>query len=253
MPGVLIAPAHSITSPASMRSTPPRAPRPRPRRRACSRTARGAPACRADPQVRPRAHLGRQIRLGGADPPPVDLVHRVRAVASRAGRVAVRARRQPALRASLEERGLKRHELALRWRRTGSGPSAAVVVAAEVEVALEPAERRQARVEAPLGQPERGPLVVVLGLAAQRDAGIDRRRAAHHAPARQRRQERSRARLVPVAPVVRRHRVARSVAQIGGQLAGQVVRSRLEQQHLAIAARGEPARRARNRSSQRPR
>ena len=60
----------------------------------------------------------------------------------------------------------------------------AVMLAVAEEMILQPPERRQHVVIAPAGQAELAPVIVVGGLSAHRDHGVDGRRAADHLAAR---------------------------------------------------------------------
>ena len=133
----------------------------------------------------------REIGARRADALAVDLVHRVRADAGGRRVVRVGATREAELEARLDERGLPRHELRGRVPPDRDRAALAVPLVVEVEIRLEPLERRQALLPRPLGEPERGPLVVVVRHAAQRDARVHRRRPADDATARKAHRERA--------------------------------------------------------------
>ena len=198
------------------------------------------------------AHLGGEVAARRAHPLAVDLVHRVRAGAARRGSLwssqagecrPLHASRNAACQgtsssgrvpADGDRAGLRR---AIRRRRSRS-------VSRRLNAG-------QAALERPLGQAARGPLVVVV-----RPGRAARCRCSPPTSRRRRGRAGRRTGILPgrrrvlVAPVVRAHRVARSVAEIGGDLAVGVVGAGLDQEHsrsdrsvarAAITAPAEPA------------
>src|SRR5580700_2371042 len=134
----------------------------------------------------------------------------MRARAGRRGVVRILAPRESKLSAGVEERRLPRYELARRVPADGKGPVLGMPLVPYVEIVLEPLERGQTGLPVPVPQAERRPLVVIVGLAAERDARVDRGRAPHHAPARKPVQDATAGtRAMHLAPVVPAHRVSR--------------------------------------------
>src|SRR5262249_29613525 len=114
----------------------------------------------ADAQVGARAHRRRQVAAGRAHALAVDLVHRVRAGAGGRRVVVVGAARQAAARARVEEGPLPGDELLGPVAPDRDRPALTVPLVLRVEVVLQPPERGQTSLPRPLGQAERGPLVV---------------------------------------------------------------------------------------------
>src|SRR5262249_21790566 len=162
---------------------------------------------RAEREVVAAPHRRAEVAARRAHPLAGDLVHRVRTDTGRGRVVVVGAVRRAEGARDLDERTLPRYELARRVAANRDGAASAVPLGGEGEGVLEPLERRQAALEAPLGETQRGPLVVVVGLAAQRYAGVHRRGAADDAAARKVEQHLTRGRAVAQAPVVAAERV----------------------------------------------
>ena len=119
-----------------------------------------------------------------------------------------------------------------RMARDGNGPVVAVVgLVAEVRVGLDEPEPRQHGLPV---EPRRkgGPVVVVLGQAAQGDGRVGDRGAPHHLPAWHVHTTRRGPGLCREAPVVGLLDDAVRVRQLGRPLARPVVRTALQQHHL---------------------
>ena len=179
---------------------------------------------RADRAAPRRARTaGDEVAARGAHAHAVHEVHRVRPDARGRRIVRVGALLEALRRARLDERALPRGVLVRRMTPDGNRPVLRVPGAPDVEVVLEPFERRQNFLPCPVAQAHRRPLVVVVRLPAQSDARVDGRRAADDATSRKPEEKpRLRPRPMHLPPVVTAHRVARSVAQVVGQsLSGQ--------------------------------
>src|SRR5690606_32415683 len=160
-----------------------------------------------------------------------------------ARRVAVSALGEAQLAASLQERSLP-HDQLLWWMPTNRQRALAPVpLIIEIEVPLGPLECGQALLPRPPPQPTTPPLLEIVGLPPQGDARIHRRRPAHDAPPRKRKQEPLHAgRPMPIPPVVPDHRVAPRIDQVARQRRPRIVWPRLEQQHLTLRPLRHPRR-----------
>ena len=180
----------------------------------------------------------RQVAAGCAHAHAVDQIH---GVGSRSGGrriVRVVAARKSERRAGLDESSLPGSELGCRMATQWDGASLRVPLVTHVEIVLEALERGEALRPTPVPKAERGPFVVIVGLPAEGDAGVDRRRAADDSPAREPVEEGpTRPRTVQLSPVVPAHRVAGAVAQVGGYpYLLRIVRARFDEEHVPIAS-----------------
>jgi hypothetical protein len=198
---------------------------------------------RADGEVVACAHHSGQECLGGAYAAPLDLVHRVRAHAPRSRFVRVLAVWKARRETRLDERGLPRDPFASRVAADGQRPMTAVPRRVEIEIALEANERRKTALPRPLTETERGPFVVVFGLAAQRHAGVDRRRASDDATSRHPKPETSRIRPMSQFPIVIDERVPSPPHEVGRKRPfGRIVGPRFEQEDRPLRILGDARR-----------
>jgi hypothetical protein len=196
-------------------------------------------AVKLEPQVRPVPH--RHEEAARRRPAPAALlrhlvVGRARVVAA----IEIVDRRDAGLRRRFAERLQQRPAHALPLDAAfAAGAMRSALAKAMILVLL---EERQHVLPAPAGESELAPMVVVAGLAAHVEHGIDRRRSADHLAARIRQ-------AAAVEPLLRQRAVHPVGARIadGEKIADRdvvpdpvVAAARLEQEHSLVGIGGEP-------------